>query len=269
MLNTELFNKGVEIIGEKLAQDDRELLYLVCSGSHAWGLERPDSDIDLRGIYKDPLHKVISVNRGADTIEYKDGLYDFQLYEVEKFLRMLCNHNGNMVNMLWLPQPRIVTLKLPFAWLSTTFLTKRLRYYYRGYAEGQRKRAMSERGGKALIYTYREMFSGLHTLMHGSLEHDFKALWKEAVYRKWYRGSLLDKYFPDPCQEITDEGWHKFYSEWEELCIELDKVADMSPLPDTFNGHKDCSAILLSLRLGNYIDTLYGTTMGKTKLRSK
>ena len=245
----EIIDKGRSLIAEKL--DSRQLLYLVVSGSHAWGLQRPDSDIDLRGVYQDPTVKVLSLHKGSDTVEFSEGVYDVQLYEIEKFLRMLCGHNGNMVNLLWLPNPIVADPSFPWDKLSRRFMTKKLQHYYRGYAESQRKRAMSQRGGKALIYTYREMFTGLYTMRYGVIEHNFMKLWNVALRNNWYVGSLLSKYFQNPTLEITDEGWTKFYSEWDDLCAVLDKEADNSPLPETFDGVQMCSELLVKLRLTN------------------
>jgi len=222
----EIIVKGISIIEEKLARDNRHLLYLVISGSHAWGLQREDSDIDFRGIYQESTMKILGLHKGRDTIELSEGIYDYQIYEIEKFLNMLVKHNGNMVNLLWIPQPIVASEKIPWTSLSKKFLTKKLRHYYKGYAESQRKRAMHQRGGKALIYTYREMFAGLYTMRYGELEHEFKKLWAVARNNGWYNGDLLGRYMSDSSQEITDGGWHRFYEEWEELCIKLDEEAE-------------------------------------------
>jgi len=241
--------RGIELIKHKLAEGNQSLLYLVVSGSHAWGLEKPDSDIDLRGIYQEPTINILGLHKIRDTVEFTDGDYDVQLYELEKFLNLLCNHNGNMVNLLWLPNPLVSTPAIPWTELSKLFMTRKLRFYYRGYADSQRKRAMSQRGGKALIYTYREIFSGLFAMHYGYMEHSFKKLWDEAKKQNWYNGGLLDKYFPDPAQEVTDEGWRQFYAEWEELCIKLDNEAAISPLSGTFDGFNMCDRILKQRRL--------------------
>lgn len=246
-LESELLHTGLERVRARLKKDNRQLLYLALSGSHLWGLNRPDSDIDLKGIYQDPTDKVLSLHKGKDTVEFTDGIYDVQLYEIEKFLRMLCKHNGNMVNLLWTPNPISVTF-LPWVGLARSFLTKRLRHYYRGYAEAQRKRAMSQRGGKALIYAYREIFSGLYTMYYRKVEYNFMNLWNTALSNKWYKGGLLQRYFPNPKQEVTDEGWHQFYSEWEDLCQVLDYETDHSELPDDYDGYDICNSLLLELR---------------------
>lgn len=242
---------GLASIKAKLGEGGNQLLYAAASGSHAWGLSRPDSDIDIRGIYLKPTWKRLGLNPGRDTIEFSEGIYDVQLYELEKFLRMLCNHNGNMVNLLWLPDPHIFTIWVPWMELARSFLTKKLRHYYRGYAESQRKRAMSQRGGKALVYTYREILSGIICMHFGYMEHDFQTLWETARKMGWYSGGLLDKYFLDWNQEVSDEGWRQFYAEWEQLCQVLDREAEISKLPDTFDGWDLCNQILLDMRLSN------------------
>lgn len=251
MIEKKIRDEGIKMVCQKLedAHPRCELLFLVVSGSHAWGLERADSDIDLRGIYQDSTKNVLKLHSGSDTVEFTEGNYDVQLYEVKKFLNLLCKHNGNMVNLLLLPTPWRSVAYVSWSVLATKFLTRKLRFYYRGYAESQRKRAMSQRGGKALIYTYREMFSGLYTMHYGMMEHDFMKLWREAQSRGWYGKGLLDMYFPDPKQGVSDEGWHQFYSEWAELCIKLDIEAEKSPLPETFDGIDICNQLLLSLRL--------------------
>jgi len=247
----EQLTTGLSLVKERLAKDDKQLLYLVVSGSHAWGLQRPNSDIDLRGIYQAPTMKILGLRKGKDTVEFSQGIYDIQLYEIEKFLDMLCRHNGNMVSLLCLPNPIIHDSKIPWDELAQQFTTRKLRHYYRGYAQSQRKRAMSQRGGKALIYTYREMFSGIYVMHYGITEHDFMKLWEEAIKNGWYKGNLLNKYFPNPNQDVTDEGWHEFYSEWDELCNVLDKEVEESPLPETFDGFELCTGILQQLRLDN------------------
>ncbi len=241
--------EGIALVHDHLKAKGASLLYLAVSGSHVWGLERPDSDIDFRGVYQVPTVQTMGLEKGRDTVELTEGIYDVQLYEVEKFLNMLCNHNGNMVNLLYYPRPAFASFVLPWVWLSKSFTTRKLRNYYRGYAEGQRKRAMSQRGGKALIYTYREMFSGLWTMHYGYPEHNFMKLWDEAKAQGWYDGALLGKYFPDPNQPVSDEGWHQFYAEWAELCTALDRESAMSSLPETFDGREQCSHLLQQLRL--------------------
>ena len=188
-----------------------------------------------------------------DTVEYTipfdNTQLDIQLYEVGKFLGMLCNNNGNMVLLLNTPFNFYKFPVLPWGDLRGLFITKKLVNYYRGYAESQRKRSLSQRGGKALIYTYREMFEGLHVMKYGRMEFDFKKLWDIAKENNWYPEGLLDTYFYAPTKKVTSDEWEQFYSEWENLCIKLDEEKDRSKLPDSFDGHDYCDDLLRDLRL--------------------
>lgn len=236
-------------VNEKLRERNEKLLYLAISGSHAWGLQREDSDVDLRGVYQKPTNKILELHKGKDTIEYHDGPLDVQLYEVEKFLRMLCKHNGNMVSLLHSPL-HLYKNSEHVSWhvLGKAFLTKKLRFYYRGYADSQRKRALSQRGGKALIYTYKEMFSGLYLMKYGKMNFNFLDLWRDAERNSWYIEGLLYKYYANPTLPISDVGWSRFYREWEELSGKLDTEAANSPLPDAFDGYELCNWYLKKLR---------------------
>lgn len=116
-------------------------LFLCVTGSHLWHLNRPDSDLDIRGIYLDPLEKVLSLHTGRNTIEALGilGDCDIQMYEFGKVLKMLNDHNGNLVEMLLSPTAFYSALGYPsydYSWwhdLASKYITKKLANYYRGY----------------------------------------------------------------------------------------------------------------------------------------
>ena len=258
-------NMGMQLVQTKLAESNQKLLLLAVSGSHSWGLQRPDSDFDLRGVYQESTLNVLDINKPRDTVEFTDGLYDVQLYEVEKFFKMLCGHNGNMVMLLHLPDFLYEDDFIFWRNLGHSFLTKKLRFYYRGYADSQRKRALSQKGGKALIYTYREMFTGLYLMKHGTVCFDFNKLWREAEHDGWYVDGLLYKYYPNHrqyfpagTQNITPDEWNKFYIEWEKLSELLDKEAEKSSLPDAYDGYDICNTLLRGLRIQNIREEING-----------
>ena len=217
-------------------------LFLILSGSHQWNLCRPDSDIDIFGVYLEPTRNFLGLSFPKDTFERRleeEDIIDIQVYEFGKFLRMLVKGNGNMIHIL--KSPSVIYRFPDIDWdnLADKFITKSLRLYYRGYAEAQRKRAMSERGGKALVYTYREIFEGMHVMVTGKLEYDFYKLWDWVIENGYYDKGLLDIYFPAVVlgvkKEVTDEGWRQFYAEWEVLCNKLDEVAEGSLLPESID----------------------------------
>ncbi len=248
------------MVSSLLGYADRKPLFLCVSGSHIWGLERPDSDYDVRGIYLDPTERFLGLGtmhgHGADTVEFSellDGVkVDVQCYEAKKFFNMLLSGNGNCIVQLLSPICLLDTLGAEA--LAAPFITKDLFRYYYGYAEAQRKRALSQRGGKALVYTYREIFGGCHLLLEGRLEYDFMRLWEWAKNKGIYSTGLLDRYFPDPHQEVIDEGWRQFYAEWAMLQDKLKECRDASKLPDnpSIGAKVELHKRLLALRLADF-----------------
>jgi predicted nucleotidyltransferase len=82
------------------------ILYACESGSRAWGFESPDSDYDIRFIYKRPVKDYFTLKDVADTLEFpiQDNL-DFSGWDLKKFLLHLNKSNGVMFE--WLQSPII------------------------------------------------------------------------------------------------------------------------------------------------------------------
>lgn len=228
---------------------DVDPIILVVTGSHSWNLARPDSDIDIRGVYGWPTHRALGLYPGKDTMQ-GTGEVDFQAYELAKALRMLCAANGNIVEMLH--NPLIVhNTEWGFALqvLSQLCMTKRLADYYLGYATSQRKRAMQNRGGKALIYTYREIFSGLVVMAEAEIIFDFGKL-RPLVESRWYRSQVLPWAMENRTTPTPPDIMEAFDREWEEVCALLRSEKQRSNLPDrepdTFPDA--CNELLLEYR---------------------
>jgi len=81
-----------------------QILYACESGSRAWGFASPDSDFDIRFIYKRSLNEYMVLKDFSDTIEYsiKDNL-DYNGWDLKKFLLHLFKSNGVMFE--WLQSP--------------------------------------------------------------------------------------------------------------------------------------------------------------------
>lgn len=238
------------LVKNELEDKQKFPLFLCVSGSHSCGLERPDSDIDIRGVYLDHTSKVLGLHRGSDTVEGELNNIDYQCYELGKFLGMLSKSNGNMVRILLSPYVLYSVPTIDWVRLGRRHLTKALKNYYKGYAFAQRKRAMSDRGGKALIYTFREVFEGISLMRKGYPTFDFLELWQWCVFQGFYpEDGLLNKYFGEPHKEVTDEGWREFYAEWDKLCEHLEVETKASRLPDEPNCFEELNAMLIEWRL--------------------
>jgi predicted nucleotidyltransferase len=85
-------------------EENIRILYACESGSRAWGFASPDSDFDIRFIYKRPLNDYLTLKEFKDTLEYPlvDNL-DFGGWDIKKFLLHLGKSNGVMFE--WLQSP--------------------------------------------------------------------------------------------------------------------------------------------------------------------
>ena len=231
---------------------DKQVRYPVLlagvTGAHQFGLATEDSDIDIRGIYVKPTEDILSLRPGRDTIENL-GTVDIQFYEAAKAFHMLLSHNGNMVQFLLSPTVFYVT------WggeqlrkIATRYVTKQLATYYVGYATSQRKRAAQNRGGKALIYTYYEIFGGIHVMREGKIEYNYYRL-RDYMANGIFQSALLPVVFARPKWQVVDaHEMGTFNAEWETLKTILHHEAETSALPDTYDGYNELNALLLDLR---------------------
>lgn len=119
---------------------DDNLLFLVLSGSHAYGLNRPESDMDYRGICMPPLENFLTLKNFEQKEDKKN---DITIYSVVKFLQLARDVNPNIVELLFV-DPDAIVYKHPvmdkILENKHLFLSKRAQYRFSGYAFAQLKR---------------------------------------------------------------------------------------------------------------------------------
>lgn len=125
------------------------------AGSHAYGLNRPDSDYDYRGIFIAPLRYYL----GLERIEQKDDCWDEEgvfpfldgnkdtvIYELRKVVQLLSGANPNVLELLWLNEYPVLT-KVGQHLINhrQLFLSKKVKHTYSGYAFAQIKKMETHR----------------------------------------------------------------------------------------------------------------------------
>jgi len=82
-----------------------EILFAVESGSRAWGFASPDSDYDIRFVYKQDLEAYLSLWEGKDTIEFmtEDDL-DGSGWDLKKATTLLSKTNASFLGWLFSPE---------------------------------------------------------------------------------------------------------------------------------------------------------------------
>ncbi len=85
-------------------QYNAEVLWAVESGSRAWGFASPDSDFDVRFIYKRKPADYLKLNPGRDVIELPvDETWDVNGWDLDKALKLLQKSNPTLFE--WLNSP--------------------------------------------------------------------------------------------------------------------------------------------------------------------
>jgi predicted nucleotidyltransferase len=117
-------------------------ILLTVHGSRAYGLSRPASDTDVKGIAVPPREMLHGFVDSFEQAELRAPV-DCVIFEIRKFCRLAANANPNIVEILFTD---------PRHWLKTTpqhqllwegrqlFLSKKVRHTFAGYAHAQLKR---------------------------------------------------------------------------------------------------------------------------------
>lgn len=119
------------------------ILYKYIRGSHLYGLNNANSDIDTGGVYYEPMEHVIGL--GLDySDEISDDKHDNVIYELQKFFNLLRTSNPTMLESLFVDDEHVVfehPVMKEIRKHRDSFLSKELYKPFVGYAESQIKKA--------------------------------------------------------------------------------------------------------------------------------
>lgn len=120
-------------------ENNRFLLLKCVSGSRAYGLDRPESDVDIRGVFVLPKRNFYGLDYAEQVNDQKN---DVIFYELKKFVSLLAKNNPNILELLLTPEDctqyrHILTERLK----PELFISKLCRHTFAGYAISQIKRA--------------------------------------------------------------------------------------------------------------------------------
>ena len=134
------------LVPEKLREIEKteniKILLAVESGSRAWGFASPDSDFDVRFIYKRPKEKYLQLNQSRDVFEMPvDDIWDLNGWDLDKTLRLLYKSNPTLYE--WINSP-VCYCKTDFSekiipLMKEYFSVKNTIYHYLNTARGNRK----------------------------------------------------------------------------------------------------------------------------------
>ncbi|MFK7784463.1 MAG: nucleotidyltransferase domain-containing protein [Crocinitomicaceae bacterium] len=120
-------------------QNSGQLLFECISGSRAYGLHTPSSDIDIKGVFVLPESEYFGLNYIS---QINDERNDVVYYELQKFVELCLNNNPNMLELLNMPED-CVRYKHPLfdRFTMELFLSKKCEKSFANYAYSQIKKA--------------------------------------------------------------------------------------------------------------------------------
>ncbi len=122
----------------KLAQDNK--IYEVVAGSHSYGLNTPESDLDIRGVFMEPKECVYGLNVVEQS---QDEKQDIVIYGLKKFVKLAADCNPNIIELLFTGEKNIRFIN---HWgkvlrdFRHVFLSERAKHSFTGYAFAQLKK---------------------------------------------------------------------------------------------------------------------------------
>lgn len=115
------------------------LLFETVTGSHAYGLSLPTSDVDLKGVFVLPQEQFYGLDYVAQINDEKN---DEVYYELRRFVELLYKNNPNLLELLHSPADCIRYKDPLFELLHPSlFLSKKCQNTFANYAWSQIKKA--------------------------------------------------------------------------------------------------------------------------------
>jgi hypothetical protein len=91
---------------DKIKKENRLLYEFIC-GSHLYGLNNEDSDLDTKGIFICNTNALLGL--GDDYMpQVSDARNDTNWYEIGKFMKMLTSSNPTVLEALFVPKSKII-----------------------------------------------------------------------------------------------------------------------------------------------------------------
>lgn len=116
------------------------IILLGLGGSHAYGTNNENSDLDIRGVATNSKRNILI---GADFEQFVETETDTTIYSFDKIVKLLCSCNPNVIEILGLKPEHYLYLSPVGRMLVDNrrmFLSKRAVHSFGGYANTQLRR---------------------------------------------------------------------------------------------------------------------------------
>ena len=125
---------------------EKNLIYKVVVGSHAYGTNLPTSDVDYGGIFVPPIEYYFGMKTFDLLNEQKED--DKNYYSLRKYAHLACANNPNVMELLFVDKTDVLHETLAIERIKDNrhvFLSQRCMQTYCGYASAQLYRIKNHR----------------------------------------------------------------------------------------------------------------------------
>ena len=122
-------------------RDKKLIIFEGIVGSQAYGISTPSSDVDVKGVYVQPLEEILGFGYVEQVSDEKN---DTTFYEIRRFLELLKSNNPTILELLNLTEDCILHKDPVFDKIlarKNDFITKVCKMSFGGYAVQQIKKA--------------------------------------------------------------------------------------------------------------------------------
>jgi len=173
--------KLVSLLKQRVSEKNGVLFNAYVSGSHLYGFESDDSDIDVRGSFVLRKEELLGLKKPIEVLELnqEESNYDIVLFELRKMIDLAIVGNCNILEELNAPQLYQTADFVKLRQLINNSFGKRGIYNsYRGMAEFNYKKFIL--GGKSntkkYLYVYRGLMAGIYVLENGIIQPNLAEL---------------------------------------------------------------------------------------------
>lgn len=223
-------------------------LFVVLTGSHAYGFPSADSDYDLRGSYIAKTKELLALRKPVQVLERKEGKIELIINELDKFLFQMLTPNGYIIEQINSPYPvaeskAFKQLKL----LSKNVICKALHNHYADFALSVYKKAHTSNWAdiKEDLYLLRVLMTGITMLETGKVIVNLPEL------NKKFNFDVVPQLIELKAQSNDAKGMINLDKESSELFTRLDEAYKNSSLPEHVQNIEKFNDFILKIRLAN------------------
>lgn len=119
------------------------LIGLAVVGSRLYGMNTPDSDVDMMGVAIEPPSRILGFNQ----FEQDETTFNGTVYGLRKFCALLLKGNPTVNELLWAPKYQVNSkLFQELIGFRTRLINQQMGKAYLGYLRAQRERLNGTRG---------------------------------------------------------------------------------------------------------------------------